>query len=173
MDKLINELILEVMVNNKIIYKSKADKSTVDILTKRFDKRKKYSKKAIQIFNDLNTITNMKGKKGNNMNKFIGNSIILNEDDKINRLNLLHSALMAGNDSKLIYDEIEKINGSSIDEDKSVNDLYNELKQLTPMISSGSQNVINSIYNIIDYLRKNNEISKEQYHKYIQNYLLK
>ena len=55
---------------------------------------------------------------------------------------------------------------------KILNDLYNELKQLTPMMSTGSQNVINSIYNIIDYLRKNNEISKEQYHKYIQNYLL-
>ena len=106
MDKLINELIVEVMVNNKIIYKSKADKSTVDILTKRFDKGKKYSKKAIQIFNDLNTFTNMKRKKGNKMNQFIGKSIILNEDDKINRLNLLHSALLAGNDSKLIYDEI-------------------------------------------------------------------
>ena len=107
------------------------------------------------------------------MNQFIGNYIIHNEDDKINRFNLLHSALMAGNDSKLIYDEIDKINGSSIDENKNVNDLYNELTELTPMISSGSQNVINSIYNIIDYLRKNNEISKEQYHKYIQKHLLK
>ena len=172
-NKLINDYILEVMMNNEIIYKTRADKATVDILTKRFDNSKKYTKKAIKIFNDLNTITNMKRKKGNKMNKFIGNSIILNEDDKIDRLNLLHSALMAGNNSKLIYDEIEKINGTSIDENKNVDDLYNELKQLTPMISSGSQNVINSIYNIIDYLRKNNEISKEQYHKYIQKYLIK
>ena len=172
-DKLLNEFILEVMMNNEIIYKTKADKATVDILTKRFDNSKKYTKKAIKIFNDLNTITNMKRKKGNKMNKFIGNSIILNENDKIDRLNLLHSALLSGNDSKIIYDEIEKINGSSFDENKNVDDLYNELKQLTPMISSGSQNVINSIYNIIDYLRKNNEISKEQYHKYIKKYLIK
>ena len=52
MEKLTNELILEVMVNNKIIYKSKADKATIDILTKRYDNSKKYSKLAIKIFNE-------------------------------------------------------------------------------------------------------------------------
>ena len=45
---------------------------------------------------------------------------------------------MALNDSKDIYDEIGKINGTSLDENKNVDDLYNELKQLTPMISTGS-----------------------------------
>ena len=70
------------------------------------------------------------------MTEYIGKSIILNEDDEIDRLNVLQSALLAGNNSKQIYDEIEKINGTSIDENKNVDELYNELKQLTPMIST-------------------------------------
>ena len=70
------------------------------------------------------------------MNEYIGKSIILNEDHEIDRLNVLQSALLAGNNSKKIYDDIERINGTSIDENKNVDELYNELKQLTPMIST-------------------------------------
>ena len=56
-------------------------------------------------------------------------------------------------------------------QNKNVNDLYNNLKTLTPMLktSHGSADVHNRVYNIIDYLRTNRHITRDQYHKYINN----
>ena len=81
-------------------------------------------------------------------------------------------SILAGNDNASIRDEIKKMtNQENFTQNKSVNDLYNDLKALTPILktSKSAQNAHNHIYNIIDYLRTNKYISKDQYHKYIKN----
>ena len=56
-----NEMKLNVFRGGKIIYQADADKSLVDLLTKRFNPRKKYSLNAVKIFNDLNLLANLPG----------------------------------------------------------------------------------------------------------------
>ena len=52
--KLKNEMKLNVFRGGKLIYHADADKSLVDLLTKRFNPRRSYSLNAVKIFNDLN-----------------------------------------------------------------------------------------------------------------------
>ena len=59
MDKLINEMIIEARLGDDILYTNKGDRDTIDILTKRFNPKKKYSKVSQQIFNDLNQLSGM------------------------------------------------------------------------------------------------------------------
>ena len=54
-----NEMKLNVFRGGKLIYHADADKSLVDLLTKRFNPRKKYSLNAVKIFNDLNLLANL------------------------------------------------------------------------------------------------------------------
>ena len=115
-------------------------------------------------------------KKRNAKTKLIGTSnIILNEQDRIKRINLLRGSIQAGNDNKKINEDLRKLTNQEITtQDKSVDSLFNDLKTLTPMIKSsrGNDNVYNRVYNIIDYLRSRNQISSNQYHKFIKKHLM-
>ena len=53
-------------------------------------------------------------------------------------------------------------------------DLINDLHTLTPILktSNGDENVKNHVYNIVNYLRSNQLITRDQYHKYIKKHLL-
>ena len=57
--KLFNEMKLNVFRGGKLLYQSAADRSLIDLLTKRFNPLTKYSMNAVRIFNDLNTLANM------------------------------------------------------------------------------------------------------------------
>ena len=62
--KLKNEMKLNVFRggeggSRKLIYHADADKSLVDLLTKRFNPRRSYSMNAVKIFNDLNLLANL------------------------------------------------------------------------------------------------------------------
>ena len=82
MDKLLNEMIIEAAIDGDVIYRNKADRDTIDILTKRYNPKKRYSKLSVQIFNDLNKLSGMV-KKLNGKSKLInGTAIILNEKDR-------------------------------------------------------------------------------------------
>ena len=65
-------------------------------------------------------------------------------------------------------------NQENVTQNKTLDDLYKNLKVLTPMLktSQADENVHNQIYNIIDYLRSNRHISRDQYHKYIKKHLM-
>ena len=52
---------LNVFRGGKIIYHADADKSLVDLLTKRFNPRRSYSMNAVKNFNDLNLLANLPG----------------------------------------------------------------------------------------------------------------
>ena len=57
--KLFNEMRVNVFRGGKLIYDAHADKSLINLLTKRFNPKTKYSINAVKIFNDLNTLSNM------------------------------------------------------------------------------------------------------------------
>ena len=57
--KLKNEMKLNVFRGGKIVYHADADKSLVDLLTKRFNPKRSYSLNAVKIFNDLNLLANL------------------------------------------------------------------------------------------------------------------
>ena len=47
---------LNVFRGGKLIYDANADKSLINLITKRFNPKTKYSMNAVKIFNDLNLI---------------------------------------------------------------------------------------------------------------------
>ena len=57
--KLFKEMKVFAYRGGKLVYQSDADKSLVNLLTKRFNPKTKYSMNAVSIFNDLNTLSNM------------------------------------------------------------------------------------------------------------------
>ena len=59
MDKLLSEMVIEAAIDDNIIYMNKADRDTIDILTKWHNPKKKYTKLSIKIFNDLNKLSVM------------------------------------------------------------------------------------------------------------------
>ena len=176
MDKLNNNYYVEAWVDDNKIYENQGDKDTLELLTKgRINKKKKYSKLSQQIFNDMIMLSGMI-KKRNGENVLLGESnVILNENDLKKRINLLRGSIIAGNDNKRMQNELSKLtNQDNVTQNKTINDLYKDLKTLTPILktSKGDENVHNRVYNIIDYLRTNRHISRDQYHKYIKKHLM-
>ena len=173
MPKLLNEMIIEAKLSNNddILYSNRCDKCTIDLLTKRYNPKKKYSQLAKNIFNDLNDLSGMV-KKRNMKSKLIGKGkIILNEEDKNKRVNLIRSSIIAGNDNKQMIQELIQLTNQEINtEGKTSRDLINDLKNLTPLLktTNASTELKNRIFNIIDYLRTTEFISKTQYHDYIK-----
>ena len=176
MDKLFNNYYVEAWYNDSVVYENKGDKDTVELLTKgRINKKKKYSKLSKQIFNDMMTLSGMI-KKRNGKNKLLGSSnIILNENDLKKRIALLRGSIIAGNDNKKLQQELSRLtNQENVTQDKTIDSLFNELKNMTPLLktSQGDENAHNQVYNIIDYLRTNRHITRDQYHKYIKKHLM-
>ena len=109
------------------------------------------------------------------MSKLInGSAIILNEKDRQKRINLLRGSIVAGNDNKKVHQELAELTNQEINTNKKPDDLINDLHTLTPILktSNADENVKNRVYNIVDYLRSNQLISRDQYHKYINEHLL-
>ena len=176
MDKLFNNFYVEAWYDDRVVYENQGDKDTVELLTKgRINKKKKYSNLSKQIFNDMMTLSGMI-KKRNGKNILLGTSnIILNENDRMKRIGLLRGSIIAGNDNKKIQQELASLSSQeNVIQNKNIDTLYNELKTLTPILktSQGDENVHNQVYNIIDYLRTNRHISRDQYHKYIKKHLM-
>ena len=176
MDKLYNNYYVEAKLGDDIIYKNQGDKDTLELLTKsRINKKKKYSKISQQILNDMIILSGMVKNK-NNKSRLLGESnIILNNEDRRKRIDLLRGSIIAGNDKEKMNNELKHLtNQENVIQNKSVDDLYKDLKTLTPMLktSQGDENVYNYVYNIIDYLRTNRHITRDQYHKFIKKHLI-
>ena len=176
MPQLLNEMIIEAKLSNNddILYTNKCDKCTIDLLTKRYNPNIKYSQLAKNIFNDLNDISGMI-KKRNMKSKLIGQGkIILNENDRQKRINLIRSSIIAGNNNKEMVQELKQLTNQEINtNNKTPRQLVDDLKNLTPILktSNATIDLKNRIFNIIDYLRTNEFISKTQYHDYIKKHL--
>ena len=84
---------------NKVLDK-KVDFDTIDLLTKRFNSKKKYSDLSKKVFNELNKLSEIPIHRSSKKYSKIGSGIIYYNDvnDLIDRMELLGGSIMAGND---------------------------------------------------------------------------
>jgi len=85
---------------NKVLDK-KVDFDTIDLLTKRFNSKKKYSDLSKMVFNKLNELSEIPIHRSSKKYTKLGSGVIYYNDanDLIDRMELLGGAIMAGNDS--------------------------------------------------------------------------
>ena len=119
-----NNMLLDVYKDNKIVYQDKADRSLIDLLTKRYNPKTKYSIDAVRIFNDLNLLTNMAKHKSSKKSNMIGSSLWLlppahggsslvdrSDPNKLaKRLEIIVGSLNAGNNSRILKNDLTLIN---------------------------------------------------------------
>ena len=110
--KLKNEMKLNVFRGGKIIYRADADKSLVDLLTKRFNPRRSYSLNAVKIFNDLNLLANLPRHPSSGKSKLLGSGVVYYNDpnELAERMKILVGSMAAGNNSPVIKNDLTMIN---------------------------------------------------------------
>ena len=110
--KLKNEMKLNVFRGGKIIYQADADKSLVDLLTKRFNPRRSYSMNAVKIFNDLNLLANLPRHPSSGKSKLLGSGVVYYNDpnELAERMKILVGSMAAGNNSPVIKNDLAMIN---------------------------------------------------------------
>ena len=84
---------------NKVLDK-KVDFDTIDLLTKRFNSKKKYSDLSKMVFNQFNKLSEIPIHRSSQKYSKIGSGIVYynNANDLIDKMELLGGAIMAGND---------------------------------------------------------------------------
>lgn len=128
--KLYGQLRLVAYQNKKNVYDKQVDFDTLDLLTKRFNSRKKYSPLSKMVFDDLNRISEIPIHRTSNKYKKIGSGVVYynNSDDLMSRLELLGGSIMAGNDG--VKDEFTQIahtlNKLGVINNNQLNDLIKE-----------------------------------------------
>ena len=111
--KLMNNMLLDVYKNNQLVYQDKADRSLIDLLTKRYNPKTKYSIDAVRIFNDLNLLANMAKHKSSKKSNMIGSSLFVDGSDPnklAKRLEIIVGSLNAGNNSRILKNDLTLIN---------------------------------------------------------------
>ena len=110
--RLMNEMRLNVFRGGKLIYHADADKSLVDLLTKRFNPRKKYSLNAVKIFNDLNLLANLPRHPSSGKSKLLGSGVVYYNDpnELAERMKIFVGSMAAGNNSPVIKNDLSMIN---------------------------------------------------------------
>ena len=110
--RLINEMKLNVFRGGKLIYEADADKSLIDLLTKRFNPRKRYSLNAVKIFNDLNLLANLPRHPSSGKSKLLGSGVVYYNDpnELAERMKILVGSMAAGNNSPVIKNDLSMIN---------------------------------------------------------------
>ena len=111
--KLLNNMLLDVYKDNKLVYQDKADKSLIDLLTKRYNPKTKYSIDAVRIFNDLNLLSNMAKHKSSKKSNMIGSSLFVDSSDPnklAKRLEIIVGSIRAGNNSRILKNDLNIIN---------------------------------------------------------------
>ena len=96
----------------KLMYQSDADKSLVNLLTKRFNPKAKYSMNAVRIFNDLNTLANMPKHRSSGKSRMVGSSVTYykNANELADRMKILVGSIVIGNNSPVIRNDLSQIN---------------------------------------------------------------
>ena len=111
--KLMNNMLLDVYKDNKLVYQDKADRSLIDLLTKRYNPKTKYSIDAVRIFNDLNLLANMGKHKSSKKSNMIGSSLFVDASDPnklAKRLEIIVGSIRAGNNSRILKNDLNLIN---------------------------------------------------------------
>ena len=107
--KLYGQLNLIAHKDGKKVYDKQVDFDTLDLLTKRFNSKKKYSPLSKMVFDDLNRISDIPIHRTSNKYKKIGSGIVYynNPADLLDRLQLLGGSILAGNNG--VKNEFSKI----------------------------------------------------------------
>ena len=110
--RLLNEMKLNVFRGGKLLYSADADKSLINLITKRFNPKTKYSINAVRIFNDLNTLANMPNHRSSGKTRMVGSSVTYYNDPNqlADRMKILIGSIAAGNNSPLILNDLAQIN---------------------------------------------------------------
>ena len=97
--------------NGKKVYDKQADFDTLDLLTKRFNNKKKYSELARLVFNDLNRLSEIPIHRTSKKYSKLGSGVVYynNPQDLLSRLELLGGSMSAGNDSNDVREEFVNI----------------------------------------------------------------
>ena len=110
--KLKNEMKLNVFRGGKTVYHADADKSLVDLLTKRFNPKRSYSLNAVKLFNDLNLLANLPKHPSSGKSKLLGSGVVYYNDpnELAERMKILVGAIAAGNNSPVMKNDLSMIN---------------------------------------------------------------
>ena len=110
--KLMNEMKLNVFRGGKLLYSADADKSLINLITKRFNPKTKYSINAVRIFNDLNTLANLPKHRSSGKTRMVGSSVTYYNDPNqlADRMKILVGSIAAGNNSPLNINDLSQIN---------------------------------------------------------------
>ena len=125
--KLMGQLRLAATKDDQKVFDKKVDFDTIDLLTKRFNSKKKYSDIAKMVFNELNQLSEIPIHKTSNKFKKIGSGVVYfnNVNDLLDRMELLGGSILAGNDSvKNEFSQIaHKLNQLGMISNKQLNEL--------------------------------------------------
>ena len=144
--RLMNEMVVEAVKGGSIVYEQPADKSFINLLTKRYKSiPNAYSSRAIQIFQDLTKLANIPKQRSSGKRK-----LLQLRDHKVS------SSHRGG---QIYY--------------TSPKDLMKRLTLLTGTRAAGNTNLElrNEISEILDHLLKNEKITKKQYDVYIKKHM--
>ena len=110
--RLFNEMKLNVYRGGKLLYSADADKSLINLITKRFNPKTKYSINAVKIFNDLNTLANLPKHRSSGKTRMVGSSVTYYNDPNqlADRMKVLIGSMAAGNNSTLNINDLSQIN---------------------------------------------------------------
>ena len=110
--KLMNEMKLNVFRGGKLLYSADADGSLINLITKRFNPKTKYSINAVRIFNDLNTLANLPKHRSSGKTRMVGSSVTYYNDPNqlADRMKVLIGSMAAGNNSPLNINDLSQIN---------------------------------------------------------------
>ena len=118
--------------NGQKVYDKQADFDTLDLLTKRFNSKKKYSEIARSVFNDLNRLSEIPIHRTSKKYSKLGSGVVYynNPKDLLSRLELLGGSMSAGNDSSDVREEFTNIvhllNKLNVIDNKQMNNLLKE-----------------------------------------------
>ena len=111
MPKLYGQLKLIAHKDGKNVYEKQVDFDTLDLLTKRFNNKKKHSLLSKMVFDELNRISDIPIHRTSIRNKYkkIGSGVVYynNPADLLDRLELLGGSILAGNNG--VQNEFWKI----------------------------------------------------------------
>ena len=110
--KRFKEMKLNVFRGGKLLYQSDADKSLLNLLTKRYNPKTKYSMNAVRIFNDLNTLANTPKHRSSGKARMVGSSVTYynNANELADRMKILIGSIAAGNNSPVLRNDLSQIN---------------------------------------------------------------
>ena len=110
--KLFNEMKLNAYRGGKLVFQSDVDKSLLNLLTKRFNPKTKYSMNAVRIFNDLNSLSNMPKHRSSGKSRMVGSSVTYynNANELADRMKILIGSIAARNNSPVLKNDLSQIN---------------------------------------------------------------